>query len=355
MDIATPTARRSLREPIAALALFIGGLAWIAAFWFPSFYTSQGSVEGYWVFATGWMGFAIFQFAWYANLLMLLGIVLMYSSPLWGSTLAGFAMLVATQAFWFNSIPTGEVDLPILQLGQGFWCWYGSIIMLGIGVFLGSEHTEAEKNQTTKHKSQSESKPQLKRLHQSSEPTLILNKNALSPIILSDQPKVSGTTEPVYDAVISQTAPAMVANTSVASVLEQELNPDSVVVTKVVDPTESQPINAPTFAVVPEPELPDFPELTAANEQEYFQLPHEVALKPVYTEHLAEDWPPKMSLVVNPDPFTTDRHLDPLDTELLAAVEQANATVAPKVEPTPPQDPRGHQYTVTGFFDPWRT
>ncbi|WP_298609429.1 hypothetical protein [uncultured Thiothrix sp.] len=344
MDIATPTARRSLREPIAALALFIGGLAWIAAFWFPSFYTSQGPVEGYWVFATGWMGFAIFQFAWYANLLMLLGIILMYSSPLWGSSLAGFAVLVATQAFWFNSIPTGEVDLPILQLGQGFWCWYGSIVLLGLGVFLGSEQTEAEKNQTTKSNHLTATEPQFKKtLPQTTASTTTV----LTPVLASKPIQLTASEE-VYDAVIKQ--PELIVDPVVASVVEQELTPVSAVVTE----SEPEPIPAPPFAVVPEPELPNFAELTAANEQEYFQLADEVALKPVYTERLAEDWPPKMSLVVSPDPFTTERYLD---TELLDAVEQANATVKPKLEeasmPAPITVPP--QQAAAGFFDPWRT
>lgn len=347
MDIATPTARRSLREPISALALFIGGLAWIAAFWFPSFYTSQGPVEGYWVFATGWMGFAIFQFAWYANLLMLLGIILMYSSPLWGSALAGLAMLVATQAFWFNSIPTGEVDVPILQLGQGFWCWYGSMILLGLGVFFGSEQTESEKNQTTKKQRLSVTKPKLKKLPPQ---TPVLTATALTPVLATEPSQSVDTEADVYEAILKQPEP--VTSSVIASVVEHELNFARVVAVQ-PEPEPEPIIQASSFTVVPEPELPNFAELTAVNEHEYFQLPAEVALKPVYTEHLAEDWPPQISLVVNTNPFITEQ---PLDNELLEAVEQANATFKPKLEalPTPPVTVVSRQAT-TGFFDPWRT
>ncbi|HMT92259.1 hypothetical protein [uncultured Thiothrix sp.] len=340
MDIATSAARRSLRESIAALALFIGGLAWIAAFWFPSFYTSQGPVEGYWVFATGWMGFTIFQFAWYANLLMLLGITLMYSSPLWGSILSSLAVLVATQAFWFNSIPTGEVDIPIIQLGQGFWCWYGSITLLGLGVFLGSEQTEAEKNQTTKNQHVSELDLKLKKFPPQPATLAVMTM----PVALV--PELHGTkhlaTAEAYEPVILQSEP--LANSSVVSVVEQELVSVSMnAATAELDTT------SPPFAVVPEPDVPEF---TAANEQEYLQLPDKVALKPVYTEHLAEDWPPKMSLVVKPDPFTTERHLD---NELPEVTEQAKDTVKPKIEGLSTSATGAPVQTTTGFFDPWRT
>ncbi|MFZ1388538.1 MAG: hypothetical protein WBP46_05585 [Thiolinea sp.] len=324
MDIATPTARRSLREPLSALALFIGGLAWIASFWFPAFYTSQGPVEGYWVFATGWMGFAIFQFAWYANLFILLGIILMYSSPLWGSTLAGFAMLIATQGFWFTSIPTGEVDMPILQLGQGFWCWYGSILLLGVGVFLGSEHTEAEKNQTTKQKRVMARAPKLKKLP-AAQPA-VLTSTTLVPITAQ-----SAASEPIYETILQPEANlSIVANTT----------------ENMPVPTEPEPIQPMPFAKVPEPELPNFAELSAANEQEYFQLADEVALKPAYNEHLAEDWPPKMSLVVTLDPFTTEPHLEAKVLAVKTEDKLATGTTNSTIEPSP---------SKAGFFDPWKT
>lgn len=326
MDIATPLVRRSLREPVSALALFMGGLAWIAAFWFPAFYTSQGPVEGYWVFATGWMGFAIFQFAWYANLCMLLGIVLMYISPLWAAALSGIAMVVASQAFWFNSIPTGEVDMPILQLGNGFWCWYGSIIALGVGVFLGSEHTEAEKNQTTKNTRIIKPKLRLKQ-PTVTKPVVIANA---APTPLFSQ--VSSNTEPVYEAILHTSTPTLEADSGVVSVVEES---------PVAMPIE---LASRSFATVPEPELPNFAELTAANEQEYFQLADEVALKPVYTEHLTEDWPPKMSLVVTSDPFKTEPHLEPVATELKSEVDQTSSL--PVLEQTKP--------SAAGFFDPWK-
>lgn len=324
MDIATPTTRRSLREPLSALALFAGGLAWIAAFWFPAFYTGQGAVEGYWVFITGWMGFAIFQFAWYANLFMLLGIGLMYSSPLWGSAFAGVGMLVATQAFWFNSIPTGEADMPILQIGQGFWCWYGSMILLGVGVFLGSEQREAEKNQSTNHKRTITPEPKLSRIPESE--SIVVANAPLTPVALV------ALEEPV-DAVVIK-AEAAPPNNSVVSLIED-----------IPAANESESAKSMPFAIVPEPDLPNFTDLSAANEQDYFQLSNEQALKPAYTEHLAEDWPPKMSLVVSSDPVP---NLEAKTVDLVN--DQLDNTVHPAILRSPEPQP-----SSAAFFDPWKT
>lgn len=333
MDIATSPARRSLREPLSALALFAGGLAWIAAFWFPAFYTSQGAVEGYWVFATGWMGFAIFQFAWYANLFMLLGIGLMHSSPLWGASFAGIGVLVATQAFWFNAIPTGEVDMPILQIGQGVWFWYGSMMLLGIGVFLGSEQLEAEKNQSTKNKQVILPEPKLHRIP-APEPV------ALTPAILASVALPQASTEELGSE------PATVIH---QAVINPEITmPNNTVVSVVEDLPVIEPVPAQSlpFALVPEPELPNFADLTAANEQEYFQLANDQALKPVYTEHLAEDWPPKMSLVVSPDSFITAPNLETQTTAELDPLEKTESLA--KVNPTE------RQRSSAAFFDPWK-
>lgn len=346
MDIATPTARRSLREPLSALALFAGGLAWIAAFWFPAFYTSQGAVEGYWVFATGWMGFAIFQFAWYANLFMLLGIALMHSSPLWGATFAGVGVLVATQAFWFSSLPTGEVDLPILQIGQGFWFWYGSILLLGVGVFLGSEQLEAEKDQSTKNKQGLTPEPRLQRLPASEPKILTSTSTALMPVALT-QVNTLNTETP--EALNLESQAAITPATTLAQ---------ATVETVVVDLPSMQPEQAQPplpFAQVPEPELPNFADLTAANEQEYFQLANEQALKPVYTEHLAEDWPPQMSLVVSPEVFNAEPALEakqdskqethPTEPEpVTKTVAQAQEEIRTAERPR----------STAAFFDPWK-
>ena len=107
-----------------ALSLFFGGLLWVVSLTQVAFYTDQGAVMGYWVGATGWLGFAMFQFAWYANLLELLGVLLMARYPNRAMLLAVMGVIVAGHAFWFTDIPGHEIKMHIVGLGAGFWLWY---------------------------------------------------------------------------------------------------------------------------------------------------------------------------------------------------------------------------------------
>ncbi len=158
MEVVMSSASRS-RLPIASPALFLGGLLWIISFVLPVFYTEQGSIAGYWVFATGWMGFTIFQFAWYANLLIIMAVLLMYTAPLRATLIAGLAVLVATQAFWFDAVPDSAVSTAIKGHGSGFWFWYASILLMGIGVVFGSDNMEPdERAQRDQLKQQSHGK-----------------------------------------------------------------------------------------------------------------------------------------------------------------------------------------------------
>ena len=132
------------RLPIASPALFLGGLLWVAAFWLPVFETPERIIAGYWVFAAGWLGVVVFQFAWYANLLMLMAVIMMYTAPVRATLLAAAGLLVATQAFWFDVLPGATSSTEILAQGLGFWFWYGSIFLLGLGVVFGTDEFAAE-------------------------------------------------------------------------------------------------------------------------------------------------------------------------------------------------------------------
>ncbi|MEZ5537027.1 MAG: hypothetical protein R3F02_15570 [Thiolinea sp.] len=127
---------------VASIALFLGGLLWVAAFWLPVFETEQRNIAGYWIFLTGWMGFAIFQFAWYANLLLLVAVILMYSSPIRATLFAALGLLVATQAFWFDALPETTESVEIIGRGAGFWLWYAGIFLMSLGVFFCSDSDE---------------------------------------------------------------------------------------------------------------------------------------------------------------------------------------------------------------------
>lgn len=120
---------------VASIALFLGGLLWIAAFWFPVFETAEREIAGYWVFVSGWMGFVVFQFAWYANLLILIAVILMYSAPVRATIFAAVGLLIATQAFWFDALPETTQSVAITAKGLGFWFWYAGIFLMSVGVF----------------------------------------------------------------------------------------------------------------------------------------------------------------------------------------------------------------------------
>lgn len=123
---------------LPGLSLFFGGFLWVISLTQVAFYTDQGVVMGYWVGATGWLGFALFQFAWYANLLELLGVLLMLRYPNRAMVLVVLGVLLAGQAFWFTDIPGHEVNMHIVTFGAGFWFWYASMVLLTLGVIFGS-------------------------------------------------------------------------------------------------------------------------------------------------------------------------------------------------------------------------
>ncbi len=81
------------------------------------------------------MGFVVFQFAWYANLLLLIAVILMYTAPVRATVFAALGLLVATQAFWFDVLPETTQGITIIEKGPGFWFWYAGIFMMSVGVF----------------------------------------------------------------------------------------------------------------------------------------------------------------------------------------------------------------------------
>ncbi|WP_162596683.1 hypothetical protein [Thiofilum flexile] len=127
---------------MSAVILFLGGLCWVSSLWFPAFYTDTNTLMGYWVLISGWLGIITFQFGWFANLLIFLAVLWMYKYPIRATLVAAAAVLVATQAFWFVVMPGENENTNIIGQGLGFWLWYGSLIIICIGVIFGSD-TEA--------------------------------------------------------------------------------------------------------------------------------------------------------------------------------------------------------------------
>ncbi len=119
--------------------LFLGGLLWVLSLTQVVFYTTHGVVMGFWVLISGWMGFVLFQFAWYANLLALLSVMLMARHPNRAMALAIMSILLAGQAFWFEDIPGQAVPMHVVRLGMGFGLWYVSLLLLALGVIFGAD------------------------------------------------------------------------------------------------------------------------------------------------------------------------------------------------------------------------
>ena len=147
-------------NPLSAIILFLGGLCWVSSLWFPVFYTDTNTLMGYWVLVSGWLGIITFQFSWFANLLIFLAVLWMYKYPIRATLVAAAAVLVATQSFWFMVMPGKEENINIIGQGLGFWLWYGSLIIMCVGVIFGSD-TEAPSKDT----------PELK-VHQPTSPSI---------------------------------------------------------------------------------------------------------------------------------------------------------------------------------------
>jgi hypothetical protein len=91
-----------------------------------SLHTSGEDLQGFWVLLTGWLGFIIFQFSWFANPLTLLALLILDKKPWTSLVLSSLAIVLATQAYFFTEIPTGlnqEITF-IQEVGLGFYFWY---------------------------------------------------------------------------------------------------------------------------------------------------------------------------------------------------------------------------------------
>ena len=92
------------------------------------FFTSAGDISGFWVLLTGWLGFVIFQFAWFANPLNFLAVLMMKRRPLFAFLLSIVAVFLTTESFVFSEIPaaSGSAKIFIREFGLGFYFWHGA-------------------------------------------------------------------------------------------------------------------------------------------------------------------------------------------------------------------------------------
>ena len=120
--------RIPLHKKISVCLLIAAILCFILSLFNTVFFTSGGDISGFWVLLIGWLGFVIFQFAWYAGPLSFLAVLTMNRRPLFALLLSIAAVTLATESFIFNEIPaaSGSAKIFIREFGLGFYFWYGA-------------------------------------------------------------------------------------------------------------------------------------------------------------------------------------------------------------------------------------
>ncbi|GAA0419852.1 hypothetical protein GCM10009133_30330 [Cocleimonas flava] len=131
----------SISELLPKLFLFLSGLSFVVSLFLSTFFTSDGNVIGAWVFILGWIGIVVFQFAWYANPLNILALLLFEARPRLAILLSLLALVIASETFTFSEIPTGlftgnhSEKTFIKEFGLGFYSWYLSQILFLFALF----------------------------------------------------------------------------------------------------------------------------------------------------------------------------------------------------------------------------
>lgn len=125
-----PTSNNITPQPqdglFASILLLTAVSCFVLSLFSPVFYTPADDISGYWVLFTGWLGLVFFQFAWYANPLILLAILQVKRHPKTSILLGLFAFTLASETFLFYEIPIGinQEKIYIKELGIGFFIWY---------------------------------------------------------------------------------------------------------------------------------------------------------------------------------------------------------------------------------------
>jgi len=129
---------------VTVVMVSLGLACFFASLFQTAFFTSGEDIQGFWVLLIGWIGLVIFQFAWFANPLNLLALLLLKQRPYVSLFLSGIALLLATQTFLFFEIPVGlqNSKVYIKELGLGFYLWY-----LSQAIFLMAIITEVIKKE----------------------------------------------------------------------------------------------------------------------------------------------------------------------------------------------------------------
>ena len=121
--------KSSIFRALSVLLLIVAAILFCIAMVDTVYTTQERGIQGYWILLTGWLGFLFFQFAWYANPLTVLSLLLMRKHPWWALASSALALLCMSQAFLFYEIPSDAKGntIAIISRGLGFYCWVAMI------------------------------------------------------------------------------------------------------------------------------------------------------------------------------------------------------------------------------------
>lgn len=107
------------------ICIFLGLGCFTLSLFLPVFFTSAEDILGFWVLISGWIGLIFIQFAWYANPLNLLAILLAHDNPRIALLFSCLALVIASGTFNFYEIPIGlnYEKVFIKEFGAGFYLW----------------------------------------------------------------------------------------------------------------------------------------------------------------------------------------------------------------------------------------
>lgn len=127
-----------LWEDAKKILIFSGFTCLVISLFQISLFTSGSDIRGFWLLIMGWIGLFFFQFAWFANPLNLLALLLLENKPKTSLFLSFLAIGFAMHSIQLEELP---IDLKnekvyIKELGLGFYFWFiAQILFFAIILF----------------------------------------------------------------------------------------------------------------------------------------------------------------------------------------------------------------------------
>lgn len=118
----------SLNKLLFNLFLLLGFAGFTTSLFLPVFFTSAEDIYGYWVLLAGWIGLILIQFAWFANPINLLALLLTKDHPKFALLLSVIALILASETFILKEIPIdiNQGKMFIKEFGLGFYIWFAA-------------------------------------------------------------------------------------------------------------------------------------------------------------------------------------------------------------------------------------